>query len=328
MDTVLVGMQVALAVVLLVAAVGKLADLPGSRQAVRDFGVSGRYAPALGTILPVAEGLLAIGLLIEPVARWAALGAALLFIVFLMAIGQNLRKGRTPDCHCFGQLHSAPAGPSTLIRNTVLALAALVIVIDGGRSIPGWISDLSGAGQMALAVALAVAALGAAEFWVLRQIRGQNERILDRLRVIDETVSGGAAIASTSEPNPSFLAPGFDVPALGGGRLHLDDLVARGKPVVLLFVDPSCGPCRDLVPDMAEWNRRFSDEITVAWLSTGSEGDNRDKFGEYGNALVGLQGIPRCTASTTCSVHRPVSWSNSTAWSGNRTPRGETASGS
>jgi uncharacterized membrane protein YphA (DoxX/SURF4 family) len=43
-----------LAGVFLVAALAKLADLAGSRQALRDFGVPARLATPLGLLLPLA----------------------------------------------------------------------------------------------------------------------------------------------------------------------------------------------------------------------------------------------------------------------------------
>src|SRR5204863_9817754 len=51
-----------------------------------------------------------------------------------------------PDCHCFGQLHSAPAGPKTLARNGGLAtLAASVLVVGAGGAMPGWAGVAAGA---------------------------------------------------------------------------------------------------------------------------------------------------------------------------------------
>jgi hypothetical protein len=63
-------------------------------------------------------------------------GALALLLIFVAGIGYNLAHGRTPDCHCFGQLHSAPAGWSTLIRNLVLAAIA-GIVVGFGRANAG-----------------------------------------------------------------------------------------------------------------------------------------------------------------------------------------------
>ena len=136
MNIALLIIRVVLAAVFLVAGFAKLADVAGSQQALRDFGVPARLSVPFGVLLPLAELAVAIALLPAASAWWAAVVALVLLLLFVAGIGSNLARGRTPDCHCFGQLHSAPAGLSTLIRNLVLAaLAALVAVF--GRSTPG-----------------------------------------------------------------------------------------------------------------------------------------------------------------------------------------------
>ena len=91
---------------------------------MRDFGVPARLATPLGTLLPLAELVVAVALLLPISAWWGGLGALLLLLLFVVGISYNLAQGRQPDCHCFGQLHSAPAGWPTLIRNLVLAAVA------------------------------------------------------------------------------------------------------------------------------------------------------------------------------------------------------------
>src|SRR5690349_7536129 len=119
MSLVLLLARVLLALVFLVAGLAKLTDLAGSRQALRDFGVPAFLAPSFGVLLPLAELAVAVALLPTSSAWWGAVGALALLLIFVTGIGYNLARGRTPDCHCFGQLHSAPAGWSTLIRNLV-----------------------------------------------------------------------------------------------------------------------------------------------------------------------------------------------------------------
>ncbi len=63
MDIVLLLARVLLAVVFLVAGVTKLADLKGSRQALRDFGVPAWLAAPAGLLLPLAELAVAVALL-------------------------------------------------------------------------------------------------------------------------------------------------------------------------------------------------------------------------------------------------------------------------
>jgi hypothetical protein len=61
----------------------------------------------------------------------AASGALLVLIVFIAAIATAMRRGETPDCHGFAQLHSSPVGWGSLWRNLVFAaVAGLVGVAD------------------------------------------------------------------------------------------------------------------------------------------------------------------------------------------------------
>src|SRR5438876_7735029 len=105
MDVLLLLARLLLAGVFLVAGLGKLADRGGSRQALIDFGVPAALASPLGILLPLAELAVAVALLLPRSAWWGAIGALTLLLLFIAGIGYNLTRGRTPDCHCFGQLH-------------------------------------------------------------------------------------------------------------------------------------------------------------------------------------------------------------------------------
>jgi peroxiredoxin len=289
-DTLIVGLQVALATVLAIAAIGKFMDLDGSRQAVQDFGVPDRFAGVLGRALPIAELAIAVLLVLEPSARWGALAALAVFLIFVVAIGYNLLQGRQPDCHCFGQIHSEPAGWPTLFRNGVLAAAATVVVVQGGQSIPGWLDDLSDVGALILVLGAIVIAIGVFQVRLLQQSVSQNKGILESLERI-----GSVSIASTGNVagiDPSRIAVPFDIPDVHGNRLILSNLLAQGRPVLLLFTSPSCGPCNSLLPDIGEWTRRFDNVLTIALVSSGSIDDNRAKATLHGIPHVGLQEWP------------------------------------
>jgi len=69
-------------------------------------------------------------------------------VIFSAAIALRLARGSAPDCHCFGQLHSAPVSWKTLARNGVLTLLAGAALTAGlaGRtpSAVTWIGNLRG----------------------------------------------------------------------------------------------------------------------------------------------------------------------------------------
>ena len=129
-------LRLLLAGVFAVAGVAKLLDAEGSRRALRDFGVSQRLSRPLGLLLPLAELAIAAALVVPDSARWAAIAAAALLAVFVVAIANALRQGRAPDCHCFGQVHSEPAGRGTLARNAILIGVAGAVAARAGSGDP------------------------------------------------------------------------------------------------------------------------------------------------------------------------------------------------
>jgi len=168
MGSVLLGARMLLAGVFATAGVAKLLDRLGSRGALRGFGVPARLLPVAVILLPLVELGTAIALVPTPTAQWGGLAAVFLLLAFAGAIGNAMRRGKAPDCHCFGQLQSAPAGRSTLVRNLALAAPAAYVAIDGpGPSVSAWIADRTAAELVAIAACLAAAVLGAlaVRFW-------------------------------------------------------------------------------------------------------------------------------------------------------------------
>jgi len=85
------------------------------------------------------------------------------------------------------------------------------------------------------------------------------------------------------------VAPAFALPGLYGETITLDFLRASGKPVLLLFSDPGCGPCSALLPEVGRWQRDYAGKLTVALISRGSVEANRAKVSEHGVSRVLLQ---------------------------------------
>jgi peroxiredoxin len=82
-------------------------------------------------------------------------------------------------------------------------------------------------------------------------------------------------------------APAFRLPALEGGELSLQQY--RGQRVLLVFSDPTCGPCQQLAPELEQFHRRTG-EVQVLMVSRGDVEANRAKAEEYGLTFpIGLQ---------------------------------------
>ena len=251
--------RLVLAGVFAVAGFAKLADLEGSRSAVAGFGVRKPLARPLGLALPLAELAIAGGLLFAASARYAAAAAAVLLAVFCAVIGAALARRRKPDCHCFGRLHSAPAGWGTLARNLTLAIVATALVLRPGTT----------PARLHVGIAALVVAGGAqAILWVV--LLRRYGKALHRVEELES--------APKSEPvslGEGDLAPAFAARALDGRLVTLHELLALQRKVLLVFVRPGCGPCNALLPEIAEWQPTFADRLTVAVVSSGSAEENR-----------------------------------------------------
>jgi thiol-disulfide isomerase/thioredoxin len=295
MSTALLCARLFLAAVFGLASATKLADIRGSRAAVAGFGVPERLASALGTLLPFAELAIAAALLPAGSARVGALGAVALLSVFVVAIARSMIRGEAPACHCFGQLHSEPAGARTLARNVVLAAFAAFVVVEGwsatGPSGTAWIGRLGGAGAVALAAGLALGALAAFMAWALLALLRQNGRMLLR---IEELEAGLEATGSRPSMVPrrglplGAPAPAFSLEGLYGESVTLESLISADTPVMLLFTDPKCAPCNALMPQISDWQRELVGELIIAVLTRGSPQDSRAKVREHGVVSVWL----------------------------------------
>jgi uncharacterized membrane protein YphA (DoxX/SURF4 family)/thiol-disulfide isomerase/thioredoxin len=250
-----------LAGVFATAGLAKLADLPGSRDAVAAFGIPPRLAPWIGAALPgvelLAAALLAAGLVAGGLAQAGASIALALVALFCIAIVANLARGRAPDCHCFGQLHSAPAGPRTLARNGVLLVLAAFVLSDGD-------TEWTAAGTAGAGTAIAAGA-------VLRRRR-----------------EGPFEPADDGDPAIGGLAPDFRLPSLEGLTVSLGDLLGRGRQVLLVFTDPDCGPCIALAPEVAAWQRAYDERLTIVVVERAG-GRNGSVPDEHGRRNVLLQ---------------------------------------
>jgi peroxiredoxin len=256
-----------LAGVLAVAAVAKLADLRGSERAAADCGVPEALAPAVGLGLPLAELAVAVLLLPSATAFAGAVGAVALLALFSAAIAVSLRRGRAPDCHCFGQLHSAPAGPSSLARNAVLAaIAAFAIagtLSGSATSAVAWIGDLDATERAIAGAAVALLTAGAVAFLLLLRSYGQ---LLLRVEVLEHGERG---------PQLPRRAPDFTATTTEGTEVALHDLLAPGVPLMLIFASPDCTPCDALLPDVAVWQSEHAGRIRLAVASSGDAEDVR-----------------------------------------------------
>lgn len=246
----------------------KLVDVPAFRETLLGLGVPFRLTRPVARMLPTAELVVAVGLLFQESTRWAAAAAVLLLLLFIAVIAATLFHGTSLDCNCFGQFASEQIGPRTLLRNVALvAVSALIVWEAPGSPLTGWTGDTAAANIVA-AIAI-FAALGLL-IVLLHQRR---------------TPAQEPAVHPTHfRLVPGAKLPTFRLDAADGSSVELDELLARGRPTILIFASPICLPCRELIPEVGKWNETMRDSITFAVIES-AVGD-LTRFAEQ-NALPG-----------------------------------------
>jgi uncharacterized membrane protein YphA (DoxX/SURF4 family)/peroxiredoxin len=267
MNGALVIARLCLSAVFFVAGLAKLADRSGTRQALADFDVPSGLAGPLLLLLPAAELAVATALLFPTTARWGAAGSLVLLALFVVGLTRVLRRGESPDCHCFGQVHSKPASWATVARNVVLAfLAAYVAVAGPGPSLVSWVGDTNTRGLWLIAtgVLAALATTTAVVLW--RENRRLRSSTNDR--------------AAAAPRQIGALAPQFSLPSAAGRVVSLQSLLADDRACVLTFVHPGCGPCAALLPELARWHDTVTEHLALI-LVTAAEATEAEKLHEH-----------------------------------------------
>ncbi|MBS1888761.1 MAG: redoxin domain-containing protein [Actinobacteria bacterium] len=218
------------------AAFGKLRSPRRWRATLEEIGVPRRLLSPMAVTVPATELVLAAGLLVPATASAAALGSAALLGAFALTVAVALARGRAPECNCFGSARSAPLDRALVGRD--LALAALALFVAWSPAF-----EIAPAALVAVAGVAAALALGGLCFALLRR----HGRALARI----DALEAGAPTGLRPPPAVGSAAPAFLVRDLAGETISSVDLLAGERSLLLVFVDPDCGPCRRLLPTLA-----------------------------------------------------------------------------
>jgi peroxiredoxin len=299
-EFILLAARLLLAAVFLLSGATKLVDPVGLRKALRDFGVPAALAPAMLLLLPVLELAVAAALIPTRVAWYGACGALALLLAFLLAAGVAMLRGRRPDCHCFGQLHSTPVGWGLLIRNTVLAACAGWVLSRGqfhsGLSLWTWLGSLEGHERRVAIVAGCV--LGFGFFYLL-------DRARPRIEPIETPSPAPTPVRMQPRPQPrpqsdrpipqgiglpiGTPAPEFELPSLSGEKRTLQSLRDSGLDVMLVFTSPYCESCVALTANLVRWIPGMEGLPNVVLISCGTAQQNLAKLQGFEASQVLLQ---------------------------------------
>ncbi|ROO29352.1 MauE/DoxX family redox-associated membrane protein [Salinisphaera orenii] len=139
----IVGLSLSLflAVILLSAASHKLRARHRFARQIEDYALLPKWTiGAASRLLPIAEVLVALALLVPALRPVGAIAAAVLLAVYTAAITINLIRGRRDiDCGCSGPGLERPLGVPLIVRNAVLlAMAGLVALPASDAALHGF----------------------------------------------------------------------------------------------------------------------------------------------------------------------------------------------
>ena len=291
MESILLLSRLFLAAIFATAGITKLLDLKSSETAVRDFGVPEGLVKPISIVLPVSE--VVIALILFPLATaWIGAIASLVFLAwFTIGMGYQMAKGNAPDCHCFGQLHNEPVSVKSLVRNAIFSIPAVFLVAQGAKGQGPSVADSRiYTTEMVFGLVLTLGVAGI--LLLLKVILDKQTVIIRRLEVLEVISAEGGAVERNEAGDPAdglpigaFL-PDFELPDLRGRMVNVEDLLGEGKPILFLFVAPTCQPCGALLPEIAEWQREFADKLNFVFISTGPGEENVAKFGRIAQSLL------------------------------------------
>jgi hypothetical protein len=234
-----------LAGVLGVSGVAKLRD----RQAVEDMFVSLRVpavSPALGArVLPYAEIVLAVALLLAPglLLVAAASLAVVVFAGYLLVIARATTFDPRPTCACFGSLGGHRVDASTVVRNALLvALAGFAlggVLVADDRWVPAALADLGADGVAWLAVASAAVAIG----WLIG--RGSGAGAPDELADYERAPIPYGAVEDSEGVTTTLR------------------LLTADQARLLVLLSLGCGPCARVAESLDGWADDLDDLLVV-----------------------------------------------------------------
>lgn len=294
--TVLLAAPILLTLTLLVSGLAKLGARQGTEDAMTSLRLPLRsFHRSVANLLPVVEIVLALALWIPsvPLQVLMAMLVALLMVAYLVIIARALTFDEPVECSCFGTLASPTVSRTTLGRNLVLALLAVLTLLaasSGAMTLALVQVPLSLVGlgtALLLAIVLTVLTLGgsadgaAAAGSTGRPADGQID-VPARTSTAEPTeqtpgqtagqtstqTAGETSTQSTDEELLDYeraAIPGGVLQQPGGRLITLTQLTAQSA-ALLVFVSEGCGPCERVLDRADGWIESLSPFMQVKFV--------------------------------------------------------------
>ncbi|MGQ4517817.1 MauE/DoxX family redox-associated membrane protein [Dermabacteraceae bacterium P13077] len=286
---------VVLALVLLVAAVGKLQDKDADvAREWSQFRVPALFnVRFLRSVHPFVEIAIAIGLVVLPglVRLPVALAAVLLTLVYLFFVARSYLMPEEVTCACFGSAETTVITLGTVVRNLLLLVLAACAFWGAAVNEPPalWFSNPA-------AVLAALLAFGTGWFSAVRTPETVKEVTQVQMPYADEVEDDGLL------PYVRTFTPPLRVKKTDGTVTDLVELSSK-RPQLLLALSPSCTGCMKIGERIPEIRERLP-QVDVSFISSLDPNEFLDKRPEWGPH--GLQDVDRLVLPTLRVVSVPT----------------------
>jgi hypothetical protein len=214
-------------------------------------------------ILPWFELTLAEALLIPILRQVAAIMCLISLVVFTAVLVLSRQNEEELPCGCFGTTNGGPSWWPYVLNSCLGALAFAIAV--GGEP----------RGEPEVLALIVVACVGVMTSGVLaRELRQQ---------AVAPTVimDGQPARENEKTIHDQVLA------TTDGRSTSINRWLSTSRTHIIVFVDPLCGPCRSLLPEVAS-RQQTSGAVGVATISRGPLSENEAMAREFGLAPVAI----------------------------------------
>ena len=200
---------------------------------------------------PWGELVLALLLLTlpGPLGLVCAVAALVLTLVYLVLVGRALAQPEPVACGCFGETNGRPVSRAPLVRNILLAIAAVAAVAFATRG-ASVLSALTRDGLWSWILAGALVAL-------LGGVIGYELAPAAALVEPKSDPTPFAAGENSTEPGEYIRRPTpHAVLIKRGAPLALFE-VAKRKSILVIWIQPGCSSCRPVHEEAPAWMRQL-----------------------------------------------------------------------
>lgn len=227
------------AVVLVLSGVAKLRAPASVDTAFTSLHVPAALdTPALRRLVPWAEVALGVALVVTWDAALAAVGVLVLalFAAYLGLVVRAVRRPEPADCGCFGAIGDSRVTRVTVWRNATLLLSAALVVAAGlrGLGLPGALDEPSTWAWVAAAALSATVAV-----------------------LVTYRAPGSPSAAAAPDAGGDYVRAPIPPAAVltADGELVLLGQESSRAALLLVFLNPGCGPCTRISPLVDGWTR-------------------------------------------------------------------------